>query len=154
MTTWIDRQLPRLASEGYLVTSEPDDCYNCIAYAAGENHRWWTHIAGDEYYWPEHVSRTPAIASLVEVFAGLGYEICPDAGVEDGYEKVALYRIGDRWSHAARQLLNGMWSSKLGPDEDISHATPESLDPEFYGAIHCIMRRRQMPDQSPANPLI
>ena len=65
MTTWIDRQLPRLASEGYSVTSAPDDCYNCIAYAAGENHRWWSHLIRDEYYWPEHASRTPFIASLV-----------------------------------------------------------------------------------------
>lgn len=146
MPTWIDRQLPRLASEGYSVTSEPDDCYNCIAYAAGENHRWWTYITGEGYYWPEHASRTPAIASLVEVFAGLGYEICPDVGAEDGYEKVALYRIGDRWSHAARQLPNGMWSSKLGPDEDISHATPESLAGASYGTVHCIMRRRKPSD--------
>lgn len=145
MPTWIDRQLPRLVSEGYAVTSEPDNCYNCIAYAAGENHRWWTYIEGEEYYWPAHASRTSAIASLVEVFAGLGYEICPDASVEDGCEKVALYRIGNRWSHAARQLPNGMWSSKLGPDEDISHATPESLAGASYGVVHCIMRRRQTP---------
>lgn len=146
MPTWIDRQLPRLASEGYLITSEPDDCYNCIAYAVGETHRWWTYITGEGYYWPEYASRTPFIASLVEVFTGLGYEICPDAGVEDGCEKVVLYRIGDRWTHAARQLPNGMWSSKMGPDEDISHATPESLDAESYGSVRCIMRRRLMPD--------
>ena len=108
MPSWIDRQHPRLASEGYSVTSPPDDCYNCIAYAAGETDRWWSHITGEGYYWPPHASRTPAIASLVEVFAGLGYEICPDASAEDGYEKVALYRIGGNWSHAARQLPGGM----------------------------------------------
>ena len=145
MTTWIDRQLPRLASEGYSVTSAPDDCYNCIAYAAGENHRWWTHLIGDEYYWPEHASRTPHIASLVEVFAGLGFAICPDARLERGCEKVALYRRGNRWSHAARQLPDGTWSSKLGPDEDITHSTPQSLDPESYSAVHCIMRRPHPP---------
>ena len=82
----------------------------------------------------------------MEVFTGLGYEICPDAGVEDGCEKVALYRIGDRWTHAARQLPNGMWSRKMGPDEDINHATLQSLAGELYGAVRCIMRRRLMPD--------
>ena len=44
-------------------------------------------------------------------------------------------------SHAAVQLTGGGWSSKLGPDEDISHRTPESLDHEFYGEVRCFMRR-------------
>ena len=42
---------------------------------------------------------------------------------------------------AAVQLPDGEWSSKLGLYEDISHRTPESLDPDFYGEVHCFMRR-------------
>ena len=53
----------------------------------------------------DHASRTPSIASLIEVFAGLGYEACEDAGIEPGCRKVALYADpqGD-WTHAAVQL--------------------------------------------------
>lgn len=91
MPTWIDRQLPRLASEGYLVTSEPDACYNCIAYAVCETHRWWSHQETARCYWPEPAGRTPLIASLVAVFAALGYEPAADDSVETGYIKVALY---------------------------------------------------------------
>ena len=139
---WIDEELPRLASEGYEVTSSPTDEYNCIAYAAGETDRWWSHVDDADYYWPEHASSTPSVASLIEVFAGLGYEICDDAGDEPGFRKIALYadRGGD-WTHAAVQLPSGEWSSKLGPDEDISHRAPESLDTAAYGEVHCFMRR-------------
>ncbi len=139
---WIDEDLPHLAAEGYEVTSDPTDEYNCIAYAAGETDRWWSHVEGDDYYWPEHASRTPSIVSLIEVFTELGYEPCEDVGDETGFSKVALYadQQGD-WTHAAVQLPGGEWSSKLGLYEDISHRTPESLDPNFYGEVHCFMRR-------------
>ena len=139
---WIDEQMPLLAAEGYQVTSEPTYEYNCIAYAVGETDRWWSHVAGAGYYWPEYASRTPCIHSLIEAFSGQGYEVCEDASHEPGFTKVALY--ADRqghWTHAAVQLPDGQWSSKLGADEDISHRTPESLDPDFYGSVDCYMRR-------------
>ena len=143
---WIDDQFPRLASEGYQVTSEPSPDYNCIAYAAGYTDRWWAHVDGpeDEYYWPGYASRTPFIHSLVEVFAGLGYEPSENADQEARYTKVALYvNEQGKWTHAAVQLTDGTWSSKLGPDEDIRHRTPESLTGASYGTVHCIMRRRR-----------
>ena len=116
--------------------------YNCIAYAVGETDRWWSHVVDTDYYWPEHASATPSVQSLTEVFAGLGYELCEDAGNEAGFSKVALYAdsAGD-WTHAAVQLNDGQWSSKLGVHEDISHRTPESLESELYGVVNCYMRR-------------
>ncbi len=135
---WIDEQFPGLASAGYEVTSEPDNDYNCIAYAAGDTTAWWSH-AGN-YRWPD-AGRSPSVASLIEVFSGLGFEICDDAEALEGFEKVALYAKDGNWTHAAIQLPGGDWSSKLGPDEDIRHATPESLAGDTYGNIHCFMRR-------------
>ena len=139
---WIEEDLPHLAAEGYQVTSEPNDEYNCIAYAAGETDRWWTHIEGPDYYWPDNATRTSSIHSLIEAFTELGYELCEENDNEPGFRKIALYadRQGD-WKHAAVQLPSGGWSSKLGPDEDISHRTTESLDPDFYGEVHCFMHR-------------
>ena len=139
---WIEEKMPLLAAEGYQVTSGPTDDYNCIAYVAGESDRWWSHKADAGYYWPEHASRTPSIQSLTEAFAGLGYARCEGAGAEPGFTKIALYADAQgHWTHAAVQLLDGRWSSKLGPDEDISHRAPESLDPDVYGGVHSLMRR-------------
>lgn len=79
----------------------------------------------------------------MEVFAGLGFERCDDDNPESGYQKVALYEQQGLLKHAAIQLPGGAWSSKLGPDEDISHQTPESLAGDLYGEVHCIMRRKR-----------
>ena len=62
---WIDQAFPRLAQEGYLITSQPDQNYNCIAYAAGDTGSWWSHLPG--YRWPQ-ANRTDHPDSLVEVF--------------------------------------------------------------------------------------
>ncbi len=135
---WIDDAFPELVMTGYTVTSHPTEAYNCIAWAAGDQSTWWSHVAG--YRWP-NAQRSPLIESLIEVFTGLGYEKCAGSNLEDGYEKVALYARGVLWRHAARQRPDGHWTSKLGPDEDIDHPTPEALAGEHYGVVHCIMRR-------------
>ena len=41
--------------------------------------------------------------------------------------------MGDVPTHAARQLPNGWWTSKLGPSFDIEHATPEAVAGGVYG---------------------
>ena len=139
---WIDEDMPLLAAEGYQITSEATNEYNCIAYVLGETDRWWSHSAGADYYWPEHASRTPLIHSLIEAFAGLGFELCEDAGDEPGFSKIALYSDEKgHWTHAAVQLPDGQWSSKLGALEDISHRTPQSLESDLYGDVQCFMRR-------------
>ena len=137
MSSWIDDELPALAAAGYEITSAPSAVYNCVAWAAEDDTDWWSHLPG--YYWPAR--RSPEAEALVEVFAGLGYAVCDSAAREPGYDKVAVYARNGRWSHAARQLENGQWTSKLGPDEDISHQSPEDLAGESYGEVHCIMRR-------------
>lgn len=45
------------------------------------------------------------------------------------------------WTHAARQLPDGSWTSKLGPDEDILHRTPQALVGDLYGQVQAIMKR-------------
>jgi hypothetical protein len=65
--------------------------------------------------------------------------------LEDGYEKVALYGNTFLYSHAARQLPNGKWSSKLGRSEDIEHDTPDDVAGGLYGEVHQYMKRATPP---------
>ena len=46
-----------------------------------------------------------------------------------------------RKTHAARQLPDGWWTSKLGPDEDILHRTPQGLAGDLYGHVRMVMKR-------------
>ena len=136
----IQRLCPGLIDESFTITSPPDPAYNCVAYAAGVTDDWWS--PAGIYPWP-NAPRTPEIAGLISVFRGQGYELCADADNEDGYEKVALYTANGLWTHAARQLPSGQWSSKIGIHEDIIHQSPQSLAGETYGEVHCLMRRKR-----------
>ena len=52
------------------------------------------------------------------------------------------------YTHAARQLPGGNWTSKLGKGEDIEHDTPDVVAGGLYGEFVRIMRRRSGNDAS------
>ena len=131
---WIDEEFPGI---DYTITSEEDDAYNCVAWAAGYNDGWWSHAEG--YQWIGE--RGASVQSLILLFNTLGYAECDSDDLESDYEKVVLYAIDGNWTHVARQLSNGRWTSKLGMYEDIEHANPADLSGDLYGDVHCIMRR-------------
>lgn len=143
------RRFPKLGQGSYRVTSSPTFKYNCIAYAAGITDAWYDPNEWDGSTWPDNIPRECTLDSYIALYASLGYSICSDAALEDGFEKVALYKDfdGDP-SHAARQLESGKWTSKLGDWEDIEHATPNDLEglnrfEAGYGVVVCFMRRRR-----------
>ena len=98
------------------------------------------------------------MAAFVEAYRTKGYEVCADGALESGIEKVALYAtvMGPIQSptHAALQLQNGKWSSKLGDFEDIEHDTPEVLHSPLYGVAIIFMSRRRskLPRKGRARP--
>ena len=70
------------------------------------------------------------------VFQTLGYVACDHGRVEAGVEKLALYADDDNeYTHVARQLANGKWTSKLGGLEDIEHELPEDVLCDDYGQV-------------------
>jgi len=75
-----------------------------------------------------------------------GYADCDlEDGLESGYEKVALYGSGMFYTHAARQLSTGKWTSKLGREVDIEHDSADDVAGGVYGEVVQIMRRPSTP---------
>ena len=72
----------------------------------------------------------------------LGYEEGDDFGLEVGVEKVAIF-VDENFlpTHAARQLQDGTWTSKLGEGEDIMHVQLEHVSGRIYGIPVLVMRR-------------
>lgn len=134
------RLLPGLSSSEWRVTSEMAAIYNCFAWAAGESHRTWD-TAG-AYYWPPGVERIDSIAAYVEAYRAHGFEVCDGDELEAGFEKIALYADGTEPTHAARQLPDGAWTSKLGFLEDITHRSVRALEGSEYGRVALVMKRR------------
>ena len=139
MLTDLVALFPELATHGYSRTSKPTRNYNCIAWAAGEDHQWWEPDPLNLAYWPPTVPRQYTMKAYILAYASLGYERCKDGTPEAGYEKVALYSIHGQPKHAARQF-GDKWTSKLGPLDDITH-TLEGLIGTEYGAPGVFMRR-------------
>ena len=135
----IDTSYPGLVRDGYEVTSPRTIDYNCIAWALGDDTRWWEDAPGP-YYWPGPPGDTVEV--LTTVFEDRDYEKCADGSLEDGYEKIAIYSAGGGiYTHAARQLSDGLWTSKIGNWEDITHDDPKSLESPSYGIVVLYMRR-------------
>jgi len=129
---------PRLHANNHRVTSPPDPAYNCVAWSASDTAHWWQ----PGVYWPIKVSTDAyGVAALENAFRALGYDRCPDGELEAGFEKVALYGDSAFYTHAARQLTDGRWTSKLGHEDDIEHDTPDDLAGGIYGAVVLFMRR-------------
>ena len=120
------RDFPNLASEDFEIVCQACDAYNCIAYAAGDTGRPWSDEPED--YWPPQVLRNPTIRGLENLFKWLGFKKCHGPRLEPGYQKVALYASKNLWTHAALQMQNGCWRSKLGKKGPlIEHQTPHGV---------------------------
>lgn len=142
---------PKLADDAnFKITSPQTPNYNCIAWAYNYNDRWmWPDpstpivLDGVFYYWPDEVTKTPDVDSFIEAFRKKGYEICDNADFDEGFQKIALYvKPGTKeCTHAARQLRNSFWTSKLGRGNDIQHGTPYTIEGNDYGVVYCIMSR-------------
>ena len=105
-------------NQGIRVTSPATKEYNCIAWAAEDEKRFWWPLGG---YWPPTAPRETSLEAFIKVFNNLGYEKCDNPDLESGYRKVTIYAKDGIPTHAARQLNNGKWTSKLGKAEDVEH---------------------------------
>lgn len=130
---------PYLTTQNHRITSPACIDYNCIAWSAGDAVHWWQ----PGVYCPIPAQRQEyGIEVLKQLFASLGYEDCGlDTALEPGFEKVALFAQSWFYTHAARQLATGKWTSKLGQAEDIEHDTPHDVAGGIYGDVVAIMKR-------------
>jgi len=129
--------LPRLAGN-FRVTSPQTTAYNCIAWSAEDTRRWWQPGG----FWPiPSFPQDCGIGDLERAFRTLGYEPCDNGLLEAGFQKIALYGSTLTFTHAARQLPDGRWTSKLGKAEDIEHDSPDDVAGGLYGEVVGFMRR-------------
>lgn len=137
----IEKSFPNLSEYGYTITSPETVEYNCIAWAAGDTTAWWWPDDQYQYYWPSEIPRRESIETFIKAYETLGYSLCDNAEIEDSLEKIAIYVDSNRKpTHAARQLSNNLWTSKLGRLEDIEHSLDGFLD-SIYGSVAVIMKR-------------
>lgn len=81
------------------------------------------------------------MASMIEGLVALGFAECATAEHEEGFEKIAIFGLGDdEPTHLCRQISAGLWTSKLGANLDISHEL-HAVEGAFYGIPRVFMKR-------------
>ena len=135
---------PNLTTTPYRITSPADTKYNCFAWAAGESHRWWEAHPDAGHYRPTGQTIDWSVDVVTDALRTLGYVLCNDGSLEGGVEKVVIYVLDSEPTHAARQLANGMWTSKLGAEDDLEH-TIDGLTGTEYGAPTVFLKRPGVP---------
>ena len=132
----------------FKITSPPNTDYNCIAWAFGKDNCWmWPEEDADGVSeWPHNACGNTSIEAFIEAFTAEGYELCTEDSKEVGTRKVALYCYPGttECTHAARQLDNGLWTSKLGESYDIQHSTPYTIQGRIYGNVACLLCRHDV----------
>ena len=85
MSPLLEDIFENLGPDHYTVTSPRERSYNCIAFAAGEMHRWWWPAPFS--YWPEGVPREETLQSFILAFESLNFVPCDDGEAESGILK-------------------------------------------------------------------
>lgn len=131
----LKKWFPDLDSYFWKRHSDCSGIYNCIAYAVGDTHNWWSPLPRS--YWPQGLLRAETVEAYTEAFKTKGFDPCANGTLEIGFDKIVLYLLNDVPCHAARQVsfgeYTGFWVSKLGGNIDIIHEKPESLSGNEYG---------------------
>ncbi len=99
MSAELERIFPALATDGYVVVSPETTAYNCIAWAAGESHRWWE----PGICWL--IQPGDDLATLIGLLASLGYAPCDGDRLEVGCQRGGYADNFGNCTHAARQLI-------------------------------------------------
>jgi len=142
MNHLVTPKFPNSYFDPFLITSPYTPKYNCIAWAYEDNTRWYWPDPSNIYYWPPKVPRKVDVDSFISLFTTIGYECCSNGEFEDGFLKVAIFTDANNTpTHAARQLTNGFWTSKLGQNIDVQHSI-KAMEEGEYGKVAIFMKRK------------
>ncbi len=141
--------------KNFVIKSDCNKTYNCIAWAMGYDCVWVDHTGNPGTWWPENVEKSSNPDALVKAFKEVGFEMADDCTVEQDFDKVILYKkynVGlneDEWTHASRVLSNDVEYSKFGPQWDGTHShgvldnTTKSGERNSYGKPYAYMKRHK-----------
>lgn len=136
-------EFPLSEQDKLIVTSPPVERYNCIAWAFGDNTRFYWPASKPFAYWPKNVPDEETLSAFVMLYESIGFVVCSNGDLEKGFRKIAIYtNLEGKPTHASKQLPDGKWSSKLGRSYDVAHNL-NTLDGPVYGKIKVFMKKKK-----------
>ena len=139
MLTDLVSGFPRLVDDGYNRTSLPTIAYNCVAWAFGDQTKWWEPDVFGLFHWP-CAERQYTVQAYEALAKSQGYKKCSNGDLEPGFDKIAIYAANNQPKHIARQLQDGRWTSKLGDLDDITHTLSGIKAPGYGEPVRFLKR--------------
>jgi len=136
-------KFPNSSNEPFTVKSPATYDYNCIAWAVEITDKsFWPEPAPySSQVWPKNIPFEETLDAFIKFYESFGFEKCDNADYKEEYLKIAIYTKKGVPQHAARQLNETEWTSKLGSSHDVRH-TLESMKDGYYGNVSQFMRKR------------
>lgn len=134
--SWAQRDFPHLNTGTCQVTSPATNAYNCIAWAAGNDKRWWD--PDSLYYWPKGVPREVSLDAVLQVYERLGFAICVGGELETGLDKIAIF-VKEIPLTKYRRTRRDNWSPENGP-VNWGHSKISLINPWMRYAVHLMAR--------------
>ena len=135
----IERTFPKLHGTDWKIKSPIDSKYNCVAWAVhseinnGYPTCWWEPDPLNLYYWPPSLKRGDySVKAYKAMFESLGYKTCTREDLDTKHKNIAVFEDQGRFKHVCRQRNSSIWTSKLGPKQDIDHQL-EAVSGKAYG---------------------
>src|SRR3990172_11289809 len=73
--SWPPQDLPHLTEHNCIITSPATADYNCLAWAGGDDTRWWEPDPMGQYYWPDDAPRTLTTDAFLRAYSTLGFRL-------------------------------------------------------------------------------
>ena len=135
------RRFPNLTGTTHEVTSVATTEYNCVAWALGSIDAW-IQPADDETGSP------PLFMDwVIGVLGARGF--VPVNALPESGDALAVFATAEQFTHIARRLENGRWTSKLGDWEDIEHNDLNCLEGGAYGFVVTLLIPESGQEQAP-----
>lgn len=121
------------------------DEYNCIAWSLDIDYMSVGHENLTGIYWPDNISKIPNINNYKRMYNSYGFIDASTSDLEEGFKKVAIYVRGTNPKtgivvHAAKQIDDIWWSSKMGDNIDGIHHL-DAIQGILYGYPRFFMKK-------------
>ena len=95
----------------------------------------------DDVVWPDDVRNDESVEAFIAYFESIGYFLCDNPTLEEGFLKIALFVNDDYPTHVSHQLSTGKWSSKMGYEGvDIEHDDLDCISGPAYGVAAVFLK--------------
>jgi hypothetical protein len=130
---------PNSEKEPIKIDSPETSDYNCVAWILGKTNNWYE--PDEEYDWIEGLPMSDDLNTMQAFFEHFGFQVCEKFdNFDSSIELIAIFAKEGIFTHVAKLLKNGNWTSKLGNSYDVEHGL-ESISNGLYGEVALYMQK-------------